>query len=760
MRAMAEPDTSNPPRLFVIGDVGGPGHYHLGDEAMLEANLARLRQIVPGIRFTVASADPDWTSKRYGVASLPIPRIPSGHSPESWTRVIGNMPGRWADWLGPEIDESLGTAAGLLISGGGNLCATWPEKVLERVALLERARELDLPAVIVGQTIGPSLTRWQRGLLSGALQGAAWVGVRDGESATLASSLGVPAGRLRQHLDDAFFLEPLPVEDRRAGELRLRPKPWILVTLDGSFGTAAREPALSVLASQLDSLAESLNGTLIFVPHVGGADVRAGWADDVAGRALATRMRADLLILDLWQPREVRWLIGQAALVVSTRYHPLVFATAAGVPSLGIYTDPYTRVKLRGALGAADLEGWCMSSADLESCAFLPLALELWHRRKEIMDDLVRLRADGWRRELQRWGEICRAFRLEAQGIPEFLGPLRNFTTAGTSNIRKRDMNGISYEEKSAAGEKSKSILSEEQWWQYQQNGYLRLGQVLDACELAALQERMDAIMLGRVRYSTLRMQLDTGGAYEDLPEPVAGVPEVTLAYRKVQGLESDPLVLELIRRDLFREICARQYGKHASISFFRVMLMNKPAGKGTYLPWHQDAGNVWKLDRDPLVTLWVALDPATQKNGCLQVIPGSHRLGLLSKNGSTVSQDHVERYCPQEAIEYLEMEAGEALLVHNWLLHRSDVNHTGEPRRALSVCYMDGRTLNTLTGTRFPILFGENQDAESALPFLRRLREMEQVWRDADRYQRIVWKSIDAVRRCREMWNGGSRRR
>jgi hypothetical protein len=65
---------------------------------------------------------------------------------------------------------------------------------------------------------------------------------------------------------------------------------------------------------------------------------------------------------------------------------------------------------------------------------------------------------------------------------------------------------------------------------------------------------------------------------------------------------------------------------RHASISVFPVMMLNKPAGRGTYLPWHQDPGGVWKVDRDPLVTKWIALDPATRANGCVQVIPGSHR--------------------------------------------------------------------------------------------------------------------------------------
>jgi phytanoyl-CoA hydroxylase len=136
-------------------------------------------------------------------------------------------------------------------------------------------------------------------------------------------------------------------------------------------------------------------------------------------------------------------------------------------------------------------------------------------------------------------------------------------------------------------------LLSEQQWWEYQQSGYLRLGAVLEASELTALQRRMDEIMLGQVSYPALRYQLDTGGAYEDLPDAVPHGSDTTLAYRKVQGLEADPLVLEVMRRPVFREICDRHYGKHARISIFRAMMMNKPAGKGTYLPWHQDGGDV-----------------------------------------------------------------------------------------------------------------------------------------------------------------------
>src|ERR1700681_4710256 len=60
-------------------------------------------------------------------------------------------------------------------------------------------------------------------------------------------------------------------------------------------------------------------------------------------------------------------------------------------------------------------------------------------------------------------------------------------------------------------------------------------------------------------------------------------------------------------------------------------MLAAKPVGQGTDLPWHQDGGDVWALDRDPLAAIW-ALDPATRADGCVEVVPGTRRLLLGSE--------------------------------------------------------------------------------------------------------------------------------
>jgi ectoine hydroxylase-related dioxygenase (phytanoyl-CoA dioxygenase family) len=250
--------------------------------------------------------------------------------------------------------------------------------------------------------------------------------------------------------------------------------------------------------------------------------------------------------------------------------------------------------------------------------------------------------------------------------------------------------------------------ITPQQWQFYQDNGYLKLGKLLNDADLAALQTRIDQIMLGKapLDYSRILMQLDSEtGKYEDAGSASRGHKGATLNYRKIQDLEFDDLFLEFMERPIFREICAKLYGAQTPIAAFRAMFMNKPAHKGTFLPWHQDR---WThLDRDPEITLWTALDPATVANGCVQIVPGSHKLGLVNPAHASgfLTPEQAKEHCPPEKIEFLELAPGEAALLHNWLLHASDVNKTDVSRRAFSVCYMDANT-RASNGTQFTRIF------------------------------------------------------
>ena len=252
--------------------------------------------------------------------------------------------------------------------------------------------------------------------------------------------------------------------------------------------------------------------------------------------------------------------------------------------------------------------------------------------------------------------------------------------------------------------------ISATQWQEYEELGYLKLGRVMSDGELATLQQRIDDIMLGNadVDYDRMLMQLDSlTGEYKDMGAQSNGHKGATLNYRKIQDLEYDRHFLSYMQNEIMREVCAYIYGDESGVASYRAMFMNKPAGHGTMLPWHQDR---WThLDRDPQITVWTALDPATMENGCVQVLPGTHKLGLVNPEHPSgfVSEEQAGEILKDHKPVLLELEAGEAALLHNWLLHSSDTNRSNIARRAFSVCYMDAATVDK-NGGEYPLIFGE----------------------------------------------------
>lgn len=252
--------------------------------------------------------------------------------------------------------------------------------------------------------------------------------------------------------------------------------------------------------------------------------------------------------------------------------------------------------------------------------------------------------------------------------------------------------------------------LTDAQWQEFEEQGFLKLGKLLSDDELAAMQQRIDDIMLGKadLDYDQIMMQLDADSSdYSQLGAQTRGHKGATLDYRKIQDLEYDPMYLEYMQRPLFKDICEREYGKGKAVRCFRAMFMNKPAGKGTYLPWHQDRWNA--LDRDPKITVWLALDPTTIENGAVQIIPSTHKELLNPEHSSGFLTKQMMEDMDKSKAEYVELEAGEVVLLHNWTLHSSDVNRSTIARRAFSVCYMDGDTKTIKSGEQpWNIVFGD----------------------------------------------------
>jgi phytanoyl-CoA hydroxylase len=225
----------------------------------------------------------------------------------------------------------------------------------------------------------------------------------------------------------------------------------------------------------------------------------------------------------------------------------------------------------------------------------------------------------------------------------------------------------------------------------YRAHGWARLGTTISEEKLIGLRQRAEEIMLGKVSHPGLFFQLDAAtGNYQELAKG-KGFQGPSLRYRKIEKLEHDPRFRELIDTERFGQIAHHVLGE--IVTLYRAVLFSKSAEGGTHLPWHQDAGTFWGLTKDPQLQIWTALDDAPEDSGCVEVVPDSH-LGCIATPLGGVIPDYVTSPANAEARSLkLPARAGESLLIHNYCWHRSGINTTGKPRRALTVCLMDGET-------------------------------------------------------------------
>ncbi len=225
----------------------------------------------------------------------------------------------------------------------------------------------------------------------------------------------------------------------------------------------------------------------------------------------------------------------------------------------------------------------------------------------------------------------------------------------------------------------------------FERHGWARLGRVMSDEGLKLLRERAEDLMLGRVTWPGMFFQMDSPtGRHEDAPLGL-GWQGPSLGYRKLEKLELDPRFLEWLRNPLYERVARARI--EGPVALYRCILFNKAAPGGSDIPWHQDGGRLWGLSEDPHLQLWTALDDAPLDGGCLEVVSGSHAWGLATSLGGVVPQDRVEEKQAEANALALPAVAGETILVHNMLWHRSKRTRTGKRRLGLSVCFMSAAT-------------------------------------------------------------------
>jgi hypothetical protein len=156
------------------------------------------------------------------------------------------------------------------------------------------------------------------------------------------------------------------------------------------------------------------------------------------------------------------------------------------------------------------------------------------------------------------------------------------------------------------------------------------------------------------------------------------------LLLRWVADIVCDPRVLDAVEDLLGPDLLV-----------LRSVFFVKPPGDRGYLAWHQDVA-YWDLTAgDRVVSAWIALTDSTVANGCVRVVPGSHREPLLEHrlahdgNNRLVHGQAVTVDIPPERIACLELRAGQMSLHDGRILHGSLGNPSNELRAGLAVRFI-----------------------------------------------------------------------
>ena len=389
--------------IVIIADVAS-ALRHTGDEAMFQVALTEL-SVRGASSFTVIapSNPPDLQFKHVRVVA-PIgfgDQPGSAHDGKREERLEQVLAGAGDDPLISGVREAVAAADAVVIAGGGNLSASWPHHLYERIALLEIAAQHRVPAIVSGQTIGPVFTHRQRERLGHALAGTKFVGLRDLPSLALVRDLG-PVRNAALQLDDAITLASGPVDQSL---------PLQYVALCAHQYGADRSQVANEIARLAVELHHRSELPIVLFPNT-APDAQLG--NEVAAIVnQSTIVRIAALSTAATTADGIR----RSSAVVSMRFHPLVFGLAGGVPCMAIASDQYTQIKLQGVMHHAGLASWQAPSDAFVTPIVAELFGELWARRAEISTHLLATVPDWFDRHHQRWDAVWSAIKGDSTAV-------------------------------------------------------------------------------------------------------------------------------------------------------------------------------------------------------------------------------------------------------------------------------------------------------------------------------------------------------
>ena len=142
----------------------------------------------------------------------------------------------------------------------------------------------------------------------------------------------------------------------------------------------------------------------------------------------------------------------------------------------------------------------------------------------------------------------------------------------------------------------------------------------------------------------------------------------------------SSDLMCEFVKSPIYLEACLKLIGPDADLFYNQAVI--KPPRHGQAFGWHQDSGY---LATTPLeyITCWTAISRTFVENGCIWVIPGSPKDGLLTHRINEQRQSKDVVLDNENGAIPVEMEPGQVAVFSSLMLHKSGPNTSRESRKA-----------------------------------------------------------------------------
>lgn len=224
--------------------------------------------------------------------------------------------------------------------------------------------------------------------------------------------------------------------------------------------------------------------------------------------------------------------------------------------------------------------------------------------------------------------------------------------------------------------------ITEQQRRAMDENGYFVLENVFTRDEMDAVAERIEAHQ--RRHEEQIRASGGTQG--------ISRAEEITFTSHLA---EQDEAIHEFVTRPEFVAITTQFLGPDIDL-YWNQSVFKQPEGKKEF-PWHQDDGYT-PVEPSPYLTLWLALNDATPENGCISVLPGAYKKGLLPHSNSPIGLVCHDSDDPDQGV-LVPVKAGSIAVFWSLTPHKSGANMSSGPRKAYVIQYSPAGLKNARTG-------------------------------------------------------------